>query len=144
MKNVLIVDDNRMILSSLAAHIRFRLPDYHVLTAEDGQKAIDVLDINPVSLILTDLEMPNVDGFQVIKYAKKKCPHVPIIIMTGSWSLDLRMLVSKTGVVRCIEKPFRFDELDHMLLEALEQGAQGSDAIASKRADHKSEIRGRA
>ena len=144
MKNILIVDDNRMILGSLSSHLRFRLRDYHVLTAEDGQKAIEVLEANPVNLILTDLEMPNVDGYEVIKYAKKKCPSVPVIIMTGSWSLDLRMLVCKTGVVRCIEKPFRFEELDHMVLEALVQGAQGSEAIVSDHTDHEAAIRGRA
>jgi DNA-binding NtrC family response regulator len=144
MKNILVVDDNRMILGSLASHLRFRLPGYHVLTAEDGQKAIEALESNPVSLILTDLEMLNGDGYQVIKYAKKKCPSVPVIIMTGSWSLDLRMLVCKMGVVRCIEKPFRFDELDHMVLEALTQGAQGPSAITSEDTDQESPIRGRA
>lgn len=131
MKNILIVDDNRVILGSLSSYLRFKLQDYHVLTAEDGRKAIEALETNPVSLILTDLEMPNVDGYQLIEYAKKNFPSVPVVVMTGSWSLDLRMLVVKTGVVRCIEKPFRFEELDQMVTEALEQAAKEPASITS-------------
>lgn len=117
--NILIVDDNRMILNSLSAYFTFRLKDYPVLTAEDGQKAIEMMKTNPISLVLTDIEMPNVDGYQVISYAKKNHPSVPLIVMTGSWSLDLEMLVHKTGVAHCIQKPFRFEELGDLAIEAL-------------------------
>lgn len=117
--NILIVDDNRMILNSLSAYFTFRLKDHPVLTAEDGQKAIEMMKTNPISLVLTDIEMPNVDGYQVISYAKKNHPSVPLIVMTGSWSLDLEMLVHKTGVARCIQKPFRFEELGDLAIEAL-------------------------
>jgi DNA-binding NtrC family response regulator len=121
MKNILIVDDNRMILHSLSSFIRVALKDFNVLTAEDGEMAIELLETNPVNLILTDLEMPRVDGYQVIEYAKKNHPAVPLIIMTGSWSLDLELLVKKTGIVRCIEKPFRYEYLVDMVIEALEE-----------------------
>jgi two-component system response regulator FlrC len=117
--NILIVDDNRMILNSLSSYFAFRLKDYTVLTAEDGRKAIDVMKTHPISLVLTDLEMPHVDGYQVVEYTKKHHPAVPLIIMTGSWSIDLEMLVQKMGVARCIQKPFRFEELGDLAIEAL-------------------------
>jgi two-component system response regulator FlrC len=117
--NILIVDDNRMILNSLSSYFSFRLKDYTVLTAEDGQKAIDVMKTHPVSLVLTDLEMPIVDGYKVVEYTKKNHPAVPLIIMTGSWSIDLETLVQKMGVARCIQKPFRFEELGDLAIEAL-------------------------
>ena len=144
MKSILVVDDNRMILHSLASYLSFKFKDYTVLTAEDGKQAIELLGAHPVCLILTDLEMPNVDGYQVIEYAKKKYPSVPVVIMTGSWSLDLRMLVCKTGIARCIEKPFRFDELAQMLTEALGSGKAASASIASAAAAHTVNIRGNA
>jgi DNA-binding NtrC family response regulator len=118
--NILIVDDNHMILKSLSSYFASKLKGYTVLTAEDGRKAIDVMKEHPMSLVLTDLEMPHVDGYQVVEYAKKHQPAVPLIIMTGSWSLDLEMLVQKMGIARCIQKPFRFDELGDLAIEALE------------------------
>lgn len=143
MKNILIVDDNRMILDSLASYLSFKFKNYHVLTAEDGKKAIEVLEANPVCLVLTDLEMPNVDGYKVIAYAKKNHPSVPVVIMTGSWSLDLQQLVWKTGVVHCIEKPFRFEELEQMVAEVL-QDRDASSLLAPVRTDYTKTIRGQA
>jgi len=129
MKNILIVDDNRMILHSLSSFLRLTLKDFNVLTAEDGEGAIELLETNLVSLILTDLEMPKVDGYQVIEYAKKSHPSVPVIIMTGSWSLDLELLVKKTGIVRCIEKPFRYEYLLDMAIEALGENSGSTHTI---------------
>ena len=134
-KNILIVDDNRMILQSLSAFLCLYLKDYNVLTADDGEKAIEVLQSNVVNLILTDLEMPKADGYYVIEYAKKHYPSVPLMIMTGSWSLDLELLVQKTGVVRVIEKPFRYEDLADMAIEALENGAEQSSLIAPVQTD---------
>jgi DNA-binding NtrC family response regulator len=144
MKSILVVDDNRMILHSLASYLSFKFKEYTVLTAEDGKQAIEQLESKPVSLILTDLEMPNVDGYQVIEYAKKRYPAVPVVIMTGSWSLDLRMLVCKTGIARCIEKPFRFEELTHMLNEALVSSKDASASAASAGAGSRITIPGNA
>jgi CheY-like chemotaxis protein len=119
MKNILIADDNQMILHSLSSFFRVTFKEDTVLMAEDGEKAIELLETNPVALILTDLEMPKVDGYKVIEYAKKNHPSIPLIIMTGSWSLDLEQLIKKTGVMRCIEKPFRFENLADLAVEAL-------------------------
>jgi len=123
MDSILIVDDNRMILHSLSSFFGLTLKNFNILTAEDGEKAIEILQSKSksVSLILTDLEMPNVDGYQVIEYAKKNHPSIPVIIMTGSWSLDLELLVQKTGIMRCIEKPFHFEDIAEMAIEALGQ-----------------------
>jgi len=109
-----------------------------VLTSDDGGKAIEIQVSNPVSLILTDLELPKVGGYQLIEYAKKNHPSVPVIVMTGSWSLDLESPVRKTGVVRCIEKPFRFKNRSDMAIEALRDGVEVSYLISSIRhADEK-------
>lgn len=120
MKKILLVDDNRHFLHSFALIIRSYFENYELLTAENGQQAIALLESNSVSVILTDIEMPYVDGFGVMEYAKQNCPDVPIIIMTGSWSLDLEFLVEKTGVVACLEKPFLPSKAIQVLEEALE------------------------
>ena len=121
MKNILIVDDNQMIRDSLSSYLSHTLKNYTVLTAEDGVQAIKTMDSVPISLVLTDLEMPKVDGYGVIMHAKEHHPSVPVCIMTGSWSTDLLMLVRKLDLVPCIEKPFRFEEVEQMVTDLLEK-----------------------
>ncbi len=121
MKNILIIDDNRMLRNSISEYLGFMIQGCTIMTAEDGQSGIELLKLNPVNLVLTDLEMPGIDGYQVIDYAKKNHPDIPVIIMTGSWSADLSQLVSKTGIVRCLEKPFRFEDLNEMIQEVLKE-----------------------
>jgi len=122
MKNILIIDDNRMLRNSISEYLGFMVQGCTIMTAEDGQTGIEMLKSNPVNLVLTDLEMPGIDGYRVIEYAKNNHPDVPVIIMTGSWSADLSELVSKTGIVRCLEKPFRFEDLNEMVQAAFKEG----------------------
>lgn len=120
MKNILVVDDDQMIRNLLYSFIRIKFKNYHVLTAGDGERAIAILKNIPVSLIITDLRMPKVDGFGVIEYAKKNHPTVPIFIMTGAaWSMELEKLMRISGVIHCIWKPFNFEELGQMVSETL-------------------------
>jgi len=121
MKNILIIDDNRMLRNSISEYLGFMVKGCTILTASDGQSGIDLLNSNPVNLVLTDLEMPGMDGYQVIDYAKKNHPDVPVVIMTGSWSFDLSELVSKTGIVCCLEKPFRFEDLNEIVQGVFKQ-----------------------
>lgn len=119
MKKILVIDDNHMIRNSVSSFLGVMFKGYTILTAEDGQKGIELMRSTPVSLILTDIEMPKMDGYQVIDYAKKNHPAVPVIVMTGSWSSDLSKLVIKTGLIRCVEKPFRYEELSNVVNDAL-------------------------
>jgi DNA-binding NtrC family response regulator len=121
MRNILVIDDNLMILALVSSCLSLMLKDYTILTAEDGQIGIATMESHQVSLILTDLEMPKMDGYQVINYAKKNHPDVPLIVMTGSWSFDLNLLVSRMGAVHCIEKPLHLGELAQIVTEALGQ-----------------------
>lgn len=126
MKKILIVDDNQVILNALCNYLRYKFKDYTILAASGGEDAIQTLGAGPIDLVLTDLDMPIVDGYQVISYAERNCPATRVILMTGSWSLDLEVLIARTGVVHCIEKPFRFEELEMTIQKALSTGGQDS------------------
>jgi len=119
MRTILIVDDNKTLCDTLASYLCSRVPDLTVLTAGDGEKAIHLLESNCVNMILTDLVMPNLDGYTVIDYAQKQCSSVPVIIMTASWSLELQALLQKKGRVQYIEKPFRPEDIDRMVIEPM-------------------------
>jgi CheY-like chemotaxis protein len=119
MNNILVIDDDWALRDSISSYLGLKLKEYSVLKAEDGKKGIELMRSNPVSLILTDLEMPKKDGYQVMDFAKKNYPTVPVVVMTGSWSPELRALVHKTGAAHCLEKPFRFEELIIVIQNAL-------------------------
>jgi CheY-like chemotaxis protein len=119
MKNILVADDNKVLRETLASYLSSKLTAYRVLTAADGEQAIELLKTNPISLVLTDLAMPKVDGYKVITCAQQLDPPVPVIIMTSAWSLELAALVGKMGINRYIEKPFQLEDFDRIIVEPL-------------------------
>jgi len=119
MKTVLVVDDNNILCETLSEHFSSTLVDYNVITAENGQRAIEVLESHDISLVITDLAMPNVDGYDFLAYVKKHHPLMPVIIMTATWSLELSALVRKLDHIQYLEKPFRLEEMDLKVAELL-------------------------
>ena len=68
MKKILIVDDEPNIVMSL--EYIFKKENFEVFIARDGAEAIEIFENNPIDIIILDIMMPNVDGFQVLKYLK--------------------------------------------------------------------------
>ncbi|HMW00970.1 MAG TPA: response regulator, partial [Acidobacteriota bacterium] len=89
MKTVLIVDDERLFLSSLADVLPSYFEDLKVLTAEDGSEAIITLHTEEVDLVVTDLKMPLMDGFQLLVYMLNKQINIPVVVMTAFGTPDI-------------------------------------------------------
>jgi len=119
LNTILVVDDDEIFRETLTSYLASKWKNYKVMAAEDGEKAIEILQANAVSLIITDLIMPYADGYKVIAFASTFKPTIPLIIMTAAWSLELASLVSKMGVVRYIEKPFHKEDIDRIVGEAI-------------------------
>ena len=119
MDNILIIDDNIQLLEALATVIETQLKDCNILTAGNGREGIAIIDSMPVSLILTDLDMPVMDGYGVINHRNKSCPQVPLFVMSGSLSPEAREKLGKLGVSACIEKPFYFEQIKDKIALAL-------------------------
>jgi CheY-like chemotaxis protein len=73
----------------------------------------------PVALILTDLEMPVMDGYGVISHRNKSCPQVPLFVMSGRLFPEVREKLGELGVSECIEKPFYFEQIRDKIALAL-------------------------
>jgi DNA-binding response OmpR family regulator len=84
---------------------------YQVLTAEDGQQAIDVFDNHPVDLIILDIMMPRVDGFAVCRHVRKRSD-VPVIMLTALGGTDDLVQGFELGADDYITKPFTFREVE--------------------------------
>ena len=104
---ILVVDDDR----ALRKLIRLILEDagYDILEAEDGQAAINMLNSREtpmvVDLIISDLNMPKVDGFAAIASFQKEYPRIPVIILTGIADQEVEISIMRQGVTDYLEKP---------------------------------------
>jgi len=127
MKKILIVDDNKFVLDAISLFFSSAFPECLVLKAADGRQAIETMEVIAVDLVLTDLNMPVVNGYQLIEYMKKNLPSTPVLGMTSAPTPDDEAWLQRLGVP-CIEKPFDLDEVLHRISAALEQPFQPTAA----------------
>jgi CheY-like chemotaxis protein len=110
-KTILVVDDDKLILCLLCDTLRKRMRGCTILAVENGKEAVDILDAHQVSLVLTDLKMPEMDGYQLLAYIKENYPFVPVFVMTAENSPEVVTRLLSLGAMCCIEKPFDFQDL---------------------------------
>jgi len=119
MAHLLLVDDEESLRSVVAE----RLTDhgFEVVQAADGESALTALDGFAFDVIVSDLRLPGVDGRQVIDAALTRYPGIVAIVVTGYGTVKDAVDIIKRGAADFISKPFQFDELMHVLTNALEQ-----------------------
>ena len=106
---VLVVDDEdalRMVLSS-----ELSSSGYEVATASDGDEAITVIQNKKFDLVLLDIKMPKVDGFEVLKFIKKNYPVMKVIMLTGFADLKNAIESKKHGAEDFVSKPYDLVDL---------------------------------
>ena len=108
---VLTVDDSRTILAML--HHTLTGAGFEVLQAEDGRKGLDVLKTEDVDVVITDINMPIMDGIEFIKNVRASGQHqsLPILILTTETSQEKRDLGRSAGGTGWIVKPFDPEKL---------------------------------
>ena len=104
----LVVDDNPHILS-LEREILER-EGFMVLQASNGEDALDIIAANPLSLVLLDVTLPNMDGLTVCQQVRK-FSQVPIFVLTGRPSEEGRVRALELGADDYVPKPFSVKEL---------------------------------
>lgn len=119
MKRILLVDDERMFLKSLSEGLRQSLGNINVITAENGEEAIRLMNSEPINFLITDLQMPVMNGFDLLKYVKRLYPNLPVIIMTAYVSDEMMKELDCLGCSDVMEKPIEFDILVKKIKESL-------------------------
>ena len=115
---ILIVDDEEMILEMLDQILS--AAGYDVRTALGGRKALELYEQHPVNLILTDIKMPGIDGYHLLKEVKAKNPDVRVVLMSG-YSNDFSIHEAiELGADEFIVKPFRRNDILQVLASAEE------------------------
>ena len=116
---ILVVDDERSMRDLLS--ITLEKEGYDVLTAAGGQPAIEALHRESVDVVITDLRMPKVDGLQVLRVAKEISPDTAVIVITAMASTETAVEAMKLGAYDYITKPFKLDEVNLIVRNALER-----------------------
>ncbi len=128
-ENILIVDDDIKILELLAR--RLKEFNYHVFKAISVKEALFILKDTSIDLLITDIQMPEVDGIQLLKYANEHYPNMPKLVVTGYPSVDGALEVIKSGAMDYMAKPFTKAELKIAVERGLEQGRAPQVSLAT-------------
>jgi DNA-binding NtrC family response regulator len=115
---LLLVDDEEKFLESIAK--RLELKDFDVTTATNGQEAIAAAEKGLFDVAVVDFQMPGMDGTQVLKKLKENHKYIEIIMLTGHATIDSAVEATKLGAFKYLEKPYAFENLVEVIMEAYE------------------------
>lgn len=123
--NILVIDDDLAMLELM----KFQLDDegFDVLTAENGSKAINLIEESDFDIVLTDLQLPDVSGIDMVKRCKEMSPETEIIMITGFGSMEKAIEATKAGAFYYVEKPVEFEDLKILIEKALERKQQKAE-----------------
>lgn len=106
---ILIVEDDPDLREALADTLA--LSRYRVLTAADGKHALEVLRQNAVGLVITDVQMPNMNGLALLHAIKASQPHLPVLLMTAYGVITQAVEAMREGACNYLVKPFEASDL---------------------------------
>lgn len=106
---ILVVEDEKDLNRVITKHLKKN--NYSVDSCFDGEQALDYVLYGEYDLIITDIMMPKIDGYEFIKQLRVKVNSTPVIMLTAKDSLDDKILGLDSGADDYIVKPFEFDEL---------------------------------
>ena len=125
MKTILVVDDEPSVLFALSESLSDKRRGVRVATAANGVEAVAVLESEPVDLVLTDLRMPDMDGFELLTFLRRNHAALPVILMTALGSADTSARLATAGSFECLPKPFNLPDLKRKIAEMLAQRVKG-------------------
>ncbi|HZU53634.1 MAG TPA: response regulator [Holophagaceae bacterium] len=125
MKTILAVDDERLVLQVWKRAL-LGIPGVSVLTAQDGEEAKAILAQEPVDLVVTDLLMPRMSGYELLIYLYERLPSLPIIVISGEMDLDRYPMMEELGALRILPKPVAPDRLQKHVRNLLDSPRGGT------------------
>ncbi len=113
---VLLVDDEVEFVETLVKRLRKRKLD--VIAAFSGKAALELVQQQPVDVVVLDVKMPDMDGIQTLREIKRINPSVEVIMLTGHASLEVALQGMELGAFDYLMKPMDIDELLYKLQDA--------------------------
>ncbi len=138
LRNVLIVDDDNSLLYIFQKAFGLYARDYNLLTAKNGDEAVKLLGKTPVEVLLTDLDMPVMNGYELISYVVKKHPRIKVLVMSGCREPVTEKNLQRLGISRFIKKPFSICEVLDQIFSIFGQGSSVSSLETQRSAEGRS------
>ncbi len=114
-----------MILRLAGEALRDYGQGFSVETAVNGKEALEILRSRPVDLVVTDLKMPVMDGYELLTHMSRNHRRIPVIVMTGFGSAEIARQLKERGVRHYIEKPFEITELRERISSVFTDRSKG-------------------
>ena len=112
-RKILIADDEYLIRWSLSQALSQQ--GYEVFSAEDGKKAVEAIGTEAFDYVITDLVMPELDGWKVLETAHETWPQTRVIIITAHGKEETKEMAKKKGAWAYVEKPYILDKIKELL-----------------------------
>ena len=129
---VLVVDDIPALTEQYAYDLK-RLGGYEVVTAIEGSKALELLRSAAVDCMILDLEMPGMDGFEVLRRLEQQGSEVPVIVYTGTGNYERCIAALKLGAYSFIDKAEPMERVVHEVETVLERKRLRQELMALER-----------
>ena len=107
--DILLVDDDRAMLASIGDFLKGR--GHGLRTASDGAEALRLMEAAPPDLVISDIQMPEMDGIAFLKAVREQFPDLPVILMTGYATVNTAVAALRNRAYDYLEKPIQLTEL---------------------------------
>ncbi len=124
--SILIVDDDADILKLL--EMRLTASGYHVIAASTAQQALTLFGMHPIALVISDLRMPEMDGFALFEAVHRLDSTIPFILLTAHGSIPEAVHATQQGVFSFLTKPFESKALLDQVAQALKISPHHADS----------------
>ena len=116
-RTILVVDDEKYIREGLVAALE--MDGYTGLQAENGKAAWDIINSEPVDMVITDLRMPDMSGSELLKKIYSTYPTIPVVVLTGHGTIEDAVTAMQNGAVDFLTKPVNLDHLSVLIKRSL-------------------------
>ena len=116
-RTILVVDDEKYIREGLVAALE--MDGYTGLQAENGKAAWDIINSEPVDMVITDLRMPDMSGSELLKKIYTTYPTIPVVVLTGHGTIEDAVTAMQNGAVDFLTKPVNLDHLSVLIKRSL-------------------------
>ena len=125
--NILLIEDDLTLNELITDYLKLNINS--VVSLEDGMNAIDTIDKTNFDLYIIDINIPHINGLEIVKYIRQKDLSTPIIMITASMELENFKTAYKNGCDDYIKKPFYLEELEIRIDKLLSKKSNGNSLI---------------
>jgi len=129
---MLLVDDDPSMLKLVRTIVEQSFPEQiHVEVAEDPRVARRMIESTPVDIVVTDMEMPGINGLEIVRCAKRRNAYTQVLMLTGHSTVDLLLDAMELGATDYLLKPLNKEELVVVLTETMNRLCRWRKALSN-------------